>query len=75
MKKKKLKEEWAKKREIEEMKEVRDRPETNYKTSQQSALATQNYFEIEKKIVKNSKNETQSYTVKTYVNLARKKSA
>lgn len=40
MKKKKLKEDWAKKREIEEMKEVRDRPETNYKTSQQSALAT-----------------------------------
>ena len=34
MKKKKLKEEWAKKREIEEMKEVRDRPKTNYNTSQ-----------------------------------------
>ena len=32
MKKKKLKEEWAKKREIEEMKEAKDRPETNYKT-------------------------------------------
>jgi hypothetical protein len=34
MKKKKLKEEWAKKRETEEMKEVRDRPKTNYNTSQ-----------------------------------------
>jgi hypothetical protein len=34
MKKKKIKEEWVKKKEIEEMKEVRDRPEINYKTIQ-----------------------------------------